>query len=161
MPRRCRPKNAASLRWGPRMLELARQRTAGSHPYLVTPEHNAAARQVLGPEALLAPEQGVILETDPVKARAMARGALTHYLHLPNYLNNWRRLGFSEEDVTKATDRLVDGLFAWGTHEQVCARIREHLDAGADQVCVQVIHANAAKMQAPRDAWRTLASMLI
>jgi probable F420-dependent oxidoreductase len=145
---------------GPKMLELARQRTAGAHPYLITPQHTATAREILGAEALLAPEQGVILETDPGKARALARKALTHYLHLPNYLNNWRRLGFSEEDVTQATDRLVDGLFAWGTHEQVAARIQEHLDAGADQVCVQVIHENTAAMRPPREAWRALASMV-
>ena len=145
---------------GPRMLELARQRTAGSHPYLVTPEHTAAAREILGDKALLAPEQGVIMETDPVKARALARKALTHYLHLPNYLNNWRRLGFTEEDVTQATDRLVDGLFAWGTHETIAARLREHLDAGADQVCVQVIHDNAATMQPPLEQWRTLANVV-
>jgi hypothetical protein len=79
---------------------------------------------------------------------------------LPNYLNNWRRLGFSEEDVTKATDRLVDGLFAWGTAEKIAARIREHLDAGADQVCLQVIHENMATMRPPREAWRSLASSI-
>jgi probable F420-dependent oxidoreductase len=146
---------------GPKMLELARRRTAGSHPYLVNPEHTALARGILGPQALLAPEQGVILETDPSKAREMARAALVHYLHLPNYLNNWRRLGFSEEDVTKATDRLVDGLFAWGTLEQIAARVREHIAAGADQVCLQVIHAQAATMQPPREAWRALASTLL
>ena len=146
---------------GPKMLELARQRTAGSHPYLVTAEHTAKARAILGDEALLAPEQGVILETDPNKARALARSALTMYLRLPNYINNWRRLGFSQEDVTKVTDRLVDGLFAWGTPEKIAARIQEHLQAGADQVCVQVIHENSATMRPPREAWRTLASVLI
>lgn len=145
---------------GPQMLKLARQRTAGSHPYLVTPQHTATAREILGSGALLAPEQAVIFETDPVKARGLARTALKHYLHLPNYLNNWRRLGFSEDDVTQATDRLVDGLFAWGTQDQIAARIREHLDAGADQVCVQVIHENMAKMRPPREAWRTLAGMV-
>jgi probable F420-dependent oxidoreductase len=146
---------------GPKMLELARQRTAGSHPYLVTAEHTARAREILGTEALLAPELGVIFETDPAKARALARGALSIYLRLPNYLNNWRRLGFSEEDVTQATDRLVDGLFAWGTEQKIAARINEHLQAGADQVCVQVIHGDAATMRSPREAWRTLASMLV
>jgi probable F420-dependent oxidoreductase len=146
---------------GPKMLELSRQRTAGAHPYLVTPEHTAEARAILGAEALLAPEQGVILETDPHKARTLARGALTYYLHLPNYLNNWRRLGFSDEDVTKVTDRLVDGLFAWGSPETVAARVKQHLQAGADQVTVQVIHENMATMQPPREAWRTLAAALI
>jgi probable F420-dependent oxidoreductase len=146
---------------GPRMLELARRRTAGSHPYLVTPQHTSMARRILGPQGFLAPEQGVIIESDPGKARQMAREALVHYLHLPNYLNNWRRLGFSEEDVTKATDRLVDGLFAWGTPEQIAARVREHLAAGADQVCLQVVHAKTSTMQAPREAWRALASVLL
>jgi len=146
---------------GPRMLELARRRTAGSHPYLVTPEHTAVARGILGPAALLAPEQGVILETDPSKAREAARSALVHYLQLPNYLDNWRRLGFSEDDVTKATDRLVDGLFAWGTLTQIAARVQEHLAAGADHVCLQVIHAKGATMQPPREAWRALAPMLV
>lgn len=146
---------------GPRMLELARRRTAGSHPFLVTPEHTATARATLGPRALLAPEQAVILETDPDKARKMGREALVHYLHLPNYLNSWRRLGFSEEDIAKVTDRLVDGLFAWGTPEQIAVRAREHLAAGADQVCLQVIHSEISTMQAPRESWRALASVLL
>ena len=85
---------------GPKMLALSRDRTAGSHPYLVGPAHTAMARKILGPHALLVPEQAVILETDPARAREMARTALELYLHLPNYLNNWRRTGFSEEDVT-------------------------------------------------------------
>src|SRR5207237_1411067 len=83
---------------GPKMLELSAELTAGAHPYLVTPEHTAIARKTLGPDALLAPEQGVILETDPGRARELARQALGTYLQLPNYLNSWRRLGFSEED---------------------------------------------------------------
>jgi probable F420-dependent oxidoreductase len=145
---------------GPKMLELSRDRTAGSHPYLVGPAHTAMARKILGPRALLMPEQAVILETDPAKAREMARTALEHYLHLPNYLNNWRRTGFSEEDVTKATDRLVDGLFAWGTLEQITARVREHLVAGADQVCLQVIQPKSAAMKPPLEAWRSLAAAL-
>jgi probable F420-dependent oxidoreductase len=146
---------------GPRMLELSRQRTAGSHPYLVTPEHTAMARRILGEHALLAPEQGVILETDPSKARELARRALVHYLHFPNYLNNWRRLGFSEEDITTTTDRLVDSLFAWGSPESIATRVQEHLSAGADQVCVQLVHENSARMQAPLEGWRALASMLL
>jgi probable F420-dependent oxidoreductase len=145
---------------GPKMLELARHRTAGSHPYLVNPEHTALAHRILGPQALLAPVQAVILETDPSKARDMARAALVHLLRLPNYRNNWRRLGFSEEDLTKVTDHLIDGLFAWGTLEQIAARVREHLAAGASQVCLQVIQSQAATMRPPREAWRALASIL-
>jgi len=146
---------------GPQMLELARRRSAGAHPYLVTPEHTAAARAVLGPQALLAPEQGVILETDATTARATARRALVHYMHLPNYLNSWRRMGFAQEDVTQVTDRFVDGLFAWGTLEHIAARVQAHLAAGADQVCLQVLHPQGAKMQPPREVWRTLASALL
>jgi probable F420-dependent oxidoreductase len=145
---------------GPKMLKLARDRTAGSHPYLVGPVHTAMARKILGPHSLLMPEQAVILETDPAKARQMARTALEHYLHLPNYLNNWRRTGFSDEDVTQATDRLVDGLFAWGTLERIAARVREHLAAGADQVCLQVIQPKSAAMNPPLEAWRSLAAAL-
>ncbi|OLR90920.1 LLM class F420-dependent oxidoreductase [Actinokineospora bangkokensis] len=122
---------------GPRSLELAASRTRGALPYLVTPEHTAQAREVLG-TALLAPEQHVLLETDPAKARETARRHLTPYFGMPNYTNNWRRLGFSEDDV-KGSDRLVDALVAWGDEDAVKARVDEHLAAGADHVCVQVL----------------------
>lgn len=124
---------------GPKMVALSGARTAGAHPYLVTPEHTAQARAILGPGKLLAPEQGVILETDPDKAREIALGALTHYRMLPNYRNNWLRLGFSEDEVNECAPRLLDALFAIGTPEQAAARVKAHLDAGADHVCVQVI----------------------
>lgn len=126
---------------GPKMLELARDRTRGAHPYLVPPEHTAQARAILGPDALLAPEQKVILETDPVKAREIARAALAIYLPgLPNYANNLRRLGYSEEDLTAPlSDHLVDAVVAWGDVDAVTARIRAHHDAGADHVAVQVL----------------------
>jgi probable F420-dependent oxidoreductase len=125
---------------GPRVLQLARDRTAGAHPYLVTPEHTHRAREILGPEALLAPEQTVVLETDPDQARSIARGMLTRYLTLPNYTRNWLRLGFTEDDLAGAgSDRLVDALVAWGDAEQVAARVAEHHQAGADHVCVQAI----------------------
>lgn len=146
---------------GPKMLELARDLTAGAHPYLVTPEHTARARAVLGPDKLLAPEQSVILETDPARARALARKALEHYLHLPNYINNWRRLGFTEDDIATVSDKLVDSLFYWGSIESIAERVKAHLAAGADHVCLQVITGQGASVAAARPAWRQLAAALI
>jgi probable F420-dependent oxidoreductase len=146
---------------GPKMLQLSADRSAGAHPYLVTPEHTAEARRILGPTALLAPEQGVILESDPARAREMAREALTTYANLPNYRNSWARLGFSTEEIDARADRLVDALFAWGGVEQIAARVRAHLDAGADHVCVQVIHPGLATASPPREIWRELAAALI
>ena len=124
---------------GPKMLELSRDRTAGAHPYLATPEHTASARRILGAGKLLAPEQGVILETDPAKARDMGRQALKMYSRLPNYRNNWLRLGFQEADIDRMSDSFVDAVFAWGSDEQIAARVRAHHQAGADHVCLQVI----------------------
>jgi probable F420-dependent oxidoreductase len=144
---------------GPKMLDLAAARSAGAHPYLVPPEHTARARERMGPDALLAPEVGVVLETDPGRAREVARQGLANYLRLPNYLNSWRRLGFSEEDVA-GSDRLIDALFAWGALEQVAARVREHLDAGADHVCLQVIR-GTPDPSFPREAWRELAGAVL
>lgn len=146
---------------GPKMLELSRDRTAGAHPYLVTPEHTALARTTLGPGKLLAPEQGVVLETDPTRARAMARQALTHYLSYPNYANSWRRLGFSDDEITNASDRLVDALFAWGSVETIVKRVKAHLSAGADHVCLQVITGAGVNIGAARPAWRELAAALL
>ncbi len=144
---------------GPRMLELARDRTAGAHPYLVTPDHTALARQVLGPGPLLAVEQGVVLETDPVRARAIARQALSGYTGLPNYVNNWKRLGFTDDDVSPVSDQLIDALLAVGDAEAAAARVRAHRQAGADHVCIQVVHEPGAPM--PRSTWRELASAVI
>lgn len=146
---------------GPKMLELARDRTAGAHPYLVPPEHSARAREVLGPGKLLAPEQGVVLETDPGTARELARKALDHYRALPNYRNSWKRLGFSDEEIEGMSDRFIDALFAWGSVEQIAARVQEHHDAGADHVCLQVITGAGADVGASRAAWRELASALL
>lgn len=123
---------------GPRTVRLAGARTRGALPYLVTPEHTAAAREILGDGPLLAPEQHVLLETDPDRAREIARGALSMYLGLPNYVRNWLRLGFTEEDV-KGSDRLVDALVAWGDEERIAARVAEHRAAGADHVAIQVV----------------------
>ena len=124
---------------GPKMLELARDRSAGAHPYLVTPEHTARARDTLGAGALLAVEQGVVLETEPDRARDVARQALGIYATLPNYVNNWKRLGFTDEDADSLSDRLIDALIAWGDPDTVADRVQAHREAGADHVCVQVI----------------------
>jgi probable F420-dependent oxidoreductase len=144
---------------GPRMLALARTRAAGTHPYLVTPEHTAAARAALGPERLVAPEQGVVLEADPERARAVARGHLARYLDLPNYANSWKRIGFTDEDLADGgSDRLVDALVAWGDEATVAERVRDHRDAGADHVCVQVLVEDVRGF--PREQWRALAPAL-
>ncbi len=141
---------------GPRVLELAAARTAGAHPYLVPPEHTQQAREVKGPDALLAPEQKVVLEADPERARAVARQNLAIYLRLPNYTNNLRRLGFGADDIAEpGSDRLVDALIAWGDVDAVVGRVRAHLDAGADHVCIQALTDSPGSP--PRAAWRELA----
>jgi probable F420-dependent oxidoreductase len=123
---------------GPRMLELARTHADGAHPYNVSPVHTAMARKILGPGKWLCPEQKVVLETDPAKARAVGRRTLGFSLHLPNYRNNFLRMGFTEDDLAgNGSDRWVDALVAWGDEDAIRRRIQEHLDAGADQVCIQ------------------------
>jgi probable F420-dependent oxidoreductase len=145
---------------GPNMLKLAAEQTSGAHPYFVPVEHTRLARGTLGPRALLAPEQAVVLETDAERARAIARGHTTHYLRLPNYVNNLRRLGYTEEDVTGGgSDRLVDDIVAWGDLDLVTSRIRAHLEAGADHVCVQVIGEDQRAL--PMEEWKTLAKQLL
>ena len=144
---------------GPKMLELARDRSAGAHPYLVTPEHTVLARQTMGPDALLAVEQGVVLDTDPESAREVARNALSIYATLPNYTNNWKRLGFTDEDVENLSDRLVDEVVAWGDVDDLADRVEAHRDAGADHVCVQLLGAPGAPVD--REAWRRLAPALL
>ncbi|WP_102141775.1 LLM class F420-dependent oxidoreductase [Mycobacterium hubeiense] len=125
---------------GPKVLQLSARRSAGAHPYLTTPEHTAKARELIGPEAFLAPEHKVVLTTDAEKARAVGRKALDIYLNLNNYVNNWKRLGFTDDDVARpGSDRLVDAVVAYGTVDAIAARLREHLDAGADHVPVQVL----------------------
>jgi probable F420-dependent oxidoreductase len=146
---------------GPRMVEMSGEITAGAHPYLITPEHTAQARAILGPDKLLAPEQGVILESDPAKAREMALRALTSYRTLPNYVNSWLRLGFTEADIAEGSDRLVDGLFAWGPIERIVERVHAHWQAGADHVCLQVITAEAMDLDSARVVWRELAAALL
>jgi probable F420-dependent oxidoreductase len=145
---------------GPRMLELARDRSAGAHPYLVTPDHTAIARAALGDDPLLATEVMIVLDADPEAARVVARQHLSRYMVLPNYTNNFLRLGFTEDDLHDGgSDRLVDGLIAWGDLDAITARIGEHHAAGADHVCIQVLQADATAL--PRDAWRRLAAAVL
>jgi probable F420-dependent oxidoreductase len=147
---------------GPRMLELSARRTAGAHPYMVTPGHTAEARRILGADALLAPEQGVVLESDPAKARGIAREFVGHYARLPNYANSWRREGFSDAEIESLDDRLVDALIAWGDLDAIAQRLDEHFAAGADHVCVQVIGEGGMRPDNARDlaVWRELAALL-
>jgi probable F420-dependent oxidoreductase len=126
----------AALR--PKMLQLSAELADGAHTYNVTPEHTAQARKLLGPGKILAVEQKILVETDPGKAREAARQTLAFYLSLPNYQENWRTLGFNEDDWTgKGSDRLMDAMVAWGTETQIRQRLQEHWDAGADHVCIQ------------------------
>ncbi|ORV81704.1 LLM class F420-dependent oxidoreductase [Mycobacterium interjectum] len=127
---------------GPRVLALAAQRSAGAHPYLTTPEHTAKAREQLGRSVFLAPEHKVVLSTDADEARAIGRQTADRYLGLSNYVNNWLRLGFTQEDVRKpGSDRLIDAVVAHGTPAAIARRLGEHCDAGADHVAVQVLGA--------------------
>ena len=145
---------------GPATLALAAERSWGAHPYFVPVTHTVQARQVLGPTPLLAPEQAVVFETDPGRARQIARDHMTRYLRLPNYANSVRRLGFAEEDLANGgSDRLVDAIVAWGDLATVSRRIQEHLDAGANHVSVQVLTPEPATV--PRDQWRELAAALL
>ncbi len=120
------------------MLRLAGERTAGAHPYNVTPEHTRRAREILGPGPTLAPEQMVLCETNPTRAREIARKNLATYLPLPNYFNNWKWLGFEEADYQgRGSDRLIDAIVCWGDEAKIRAHVKAHFDAGADHVCIQ------------------------
>jgi probable F420-dependent oxidoreductase len=144
---------------GPKMLALAAERADGALPYNVTPEHTKSAREILGPDRVLAVEQKAVLLEDPTDARRVAREALSVYFGLPNYVNNWKRLGFGDDDVADGgSDRLVDAMVVWGDEGAVRARVQAHRDAGADHVCVQVL---ATTNEAPLDEWRRLAPALL
>lgn len=145
---------------GPKMLRVAAERADGAHPYFVPPEHTRRAREILGNDRLLAVEQAVVLETDSVKAREIARRHTSTYLKLPNYVNNLRRLGFNDEDLAESgNDRLVDAIVAWGDIAAIIDRVRAHQSAGADHVCVQVLPADPQAL--PTAQWRELASALL
>ena len=143
---------------GPKMLELAASETAGAHPYFVPPEHTQMAREVMGSDALLYPEQMVVLEDDPGVARSVARQHMKTYAALPNYANNLIRLGYDAGDIESLADNVVDAVVAWGSLDQIRNRVNEHFDAGADHVCVQVL--TEEPHQVP-DGWRKLAPALI
>ncbi|WP_433183926.1 LLM class F420-dependent oxidoreductase [Actinoallomurus sp. CA-150999] len=144
---------------GPRMLALSRDRAAGAHPYLVTPEHTALAREILGSDRMLAPEIKVVLNTDLERARATARRHLGFYMKLPNYTNNLLRLGFTEEDFAEGgSDRLIDAAVACGDVEAVRGRIAAHREAGADHAVLQVLTDDRSGL--PRTEWRELAAGL-
>ncbi|MEY9968399.1 putative F420-dependent oxidoreductase [Streptacidiphilus sp. MAP12-16] len=148
---------------GPKMLELARDRAAGAHPYLVTPEHTAQARELLGPGPLLAPELKVVLDADADTARATARGYLARYLTLPNYINEFLRLGFTQDDFAGGgSDRLIDAVYAWGDDRSIRRRIDAFHAAGADHVALQIVNGGTPGVPAPlpRAQWRRLAEAL-
>jgi probable F420-dependent oxidoreductase len=122
------------------MLELSAEQADGAHPYNVTPEHTREARALLGAGKLLCVEQAAILDTNPATARATAREFLAIYLGLPNYVNNWKRMGFTDTDVSgSGSDRLIDAVIVWGDEKAIHARIDEHRQAGADHVCLQAV----------------------
>ncbi|MCW2524970.1 MAG: hypothetical protein JWO63_3305 [Frankiales bacterium] len=141
---------------GPKMLDLAARRSGGVHPYLVTPEHTRQARQAVGPDVLVLPEQTVILCSDAAQAREIGTEWLKHYLALPNYANSLLRLGFTPDDLSAVSDHLFDALIAWGDEETIMRRVDEHRTAGADHVCLQVLTDDQTAF--PRDAWRRIAA---
>lgn len=144
---------------GPQMLELSRDLADGAHPYLVTPQHTAGAREILGETPLLAVEQAVAPTDDREEALRLARSHLSRYMQMPNYRKSWLRQGFREEDLMgEGSERLAMGLVVWGSEDEIRGRVREHLSAGADQVCVQVLTGGAEDL---RGRWRSLAPVLL
>jgi len=143
---------------GPKMLELAASKCDGAHPYFSSPDHTAMARSIMGPDSWLCVEQKVILEEDPSKARELARAGATMYQSLPNYRNNWLRMGLTEEDINQSSDKFIDTTFAWGKPDQIQSRINEHFDAGASHVCIQPIHPNGKPGELHWECLKELAS---
>ena len=143
---------------GPRMLALAAEATAGAHPYFTSPAHTRMAREILGPDKWLCVEQKVVLETDPAKARTLARGTAATYQALPNYRNNWRRMGLTEQDIDgDGSDAFIDATFAWGDAAAIRARIDEHLEAGASHVCIQPVNRDGRAGEVDWEALEALA----
>jgi probable F420-dependent oxidoreductase len=127
---------------GPLMLKLAAERTAGAVPYNVTPEHTREARAALGPHKLLVVEQKVCIQTDAPAARSLARRELHRYMTLTNYRNNWLRIGFTEADLADGgSDKFIDAIVLWGDAATIARGLTAHLQAGANQVCIQPVHA--------------------
>jgi probable F420-dependent oxidoreductase len=128
---------------GPRVLRLTAERSSGAHPYNTTPEHTAQARDIIGPNALLAPEHMVVSPiADAEEARAVGREVLKtyNYLNLTNYVNNFKRLGFTDADLTPSgSDKLIDAVVAYGTPDDIANRLRQHLRAGANHVAIEVL----------------------
>ncbi|MCZ6629856.1 MAG: TIGR03620 family F420-dependent LLM class oxidoreductase [Actinobacteria bacterium] len=141
---------------GPRMLKLSSEAADGAHPYFTPPEHTAMARDILGTGPLLAPEQMVVIDGDLDRARTVARANMARYLRLPNYTNNLLRCGFTQTDIDDMTDRLVDGVVACGDIDVTVDRVQQHLDAGADHVCIQVLVADN-DLDITIDHWHKLA----
>lgn len=144
---------------GPRMLELARDRTSGAYPFLVTPKYTAEARQILGPDKLLAVSHLVVLETDPERARAIARDTISFFPRLPGYAASLRRQGFTDADLADLPDHLIDSLAAWGTPTQIADKLHQHHNAGADHVAINVITGVTGPQ--PIAEWRALAPALL
>jgi probable F420-dependent oxidoreductase len=145
---------------GPRSLNQSRERSSGTHPYFVPPEHTRIARQAIGPDKILAPEQMVVMETTPEKARAIARPQIARYLNAPNYTNNLLRLGYSAEDFANGgTDRMVDAIVAWGDAERIMQRVGEHHSAGANHVCIQILTDPPQDLPRAMAGWRQLAQV--
>ncbi len=133
--------NTSLAALGPKMVALSGEKTAGAHPYLVDPEHTRQARAILGPGKLLAPEQGVAFGATMDEARKAAIQGVSFYKTLPNYRNNWLRLGYTDAEIDADADRFIDGIVACGEVATMAARVRDHWQAGADHVCVQIISA--------------------
>lgn len=155
-----RPTRRVLAALAPKMLQLAKERAHGSHTYFVPPEHTSYARAVLGSKPILAVEQAAVIESDPQRARTVARQHMSTYLTLPNYVNNLKRLGFVDDDVSNGgSDRLVDAIVVWGDVSAIEKRVRAHHDAGATHVCVQVLDPDPRVL--PLWQWRELAPALI
>jgi probable F420-dependent oxidoreductase len=144
---------------GPRMLELARDRSAGAYPFLITPTYAAEARKVLGPDKLLSVSHLVVLEADADRARAIARDTIGFFPRIPAYAASLERQGFSAKDQAELPDHMVDALAAWGTPADIKAKLTEHLDAGVDHVAVNVITGVTGPQ--PIEQWRALAPTLL
>ncbi|AWK73886.1 LLM class F420-dependent oxidoreductase [Rhodococcus oxybenzonivorans] len=159
-PRPAAPPPRVLAAVGPKMLELASRRAAGAHPYFVVPEHTAEARGILGSGPLLCPEQAVVLETDPGRAREIARRYAQLYFGFDSYRKDLLKHGFTEADFDDGgSDRVIDAVIAWGDVEAVQARVQAHIDAGADHVCVQVLPSDPTSL--PLEQWRELAPALV